>query len=687
MGERERHRRLFELFEEVSRLDDAERPVFLANCAREDASIAEELEQLLLADGSESEFLDTMAERGLMAVVGDEEGLIGETVGPYCIDGYIASGGMGSVYRARREDPPQIVAIKVLKAGILDRRTLRRFEGEAALLASLDHPGIARIIDLGEIGKAPNSRPCFVMDYIEGACPITSYAEREGLSDEQRIRLFLQTCDAVQHGHQRGVIHRDLKPDNVLVDHEGRCRVIDFGVARVTDVDVATTSLATRSGQIIGTPAYMSPEQVRGAVADIDTRSDVFALGILLFELLGTESPLELRGKPLHEASRMICEDEPKRLGSLRGRFRGDIEVICGKAMDKRRDERYASAGELAADIRRYLAHEPILARPPSALYQLQKFAGRHKGLVAGATLAVLALVVGTVFSTREALRANRAFDHAQNETYKASIAAAVSALDSHDVALARRHLQGAPPALRRWEWTHLNSRLDHSLWQLDLGDVERLGDITFLGPEKLLIDTGSASLDIDLEAKKSRGAAARLVSSSDGRFVARVNEGQIEFFDRQLDEEKRLLALRPFPVAEPVIAIALSPDGGLLALAGQSRVVIVNRDDASDLRKIKVDRRGGGVATMAFTPRGVLIVASALTGRPAWIAPREDELRPLPELDSWVRSVAICPQGRWVALGLQNTNLRQLELPTLELTEVEGRGHLHRGHRSLLLS
>ena len=332
-------------------------------------------------------------------------------IGRYKVIGLIGEGGMGSVYEAEQEHPRRIVALKVIKPGFANVELLRRFERESQVLARLQHPGIAQIYEAGAAATGFGPQPHFAMEFIHGV-PLREYADAHQLSTRQRLELIAKVCDAVEHAHQRGIIHRDLKPGNILVDEAGQPKILDFGVARVTDSDVQATR-QTDVGQLIGTLAYMSPEQVTADPLELDTRSDVYALGVILYELLANRLPYQL-SQQLPEAVRAIREEDPTKLSSISRAYRGDVETIVAKALEKDKGRRYSSAAALAADIRRYLADEPIMARPASTSYQLRKFARRHKALVI-ATAAVLAvLVAGVIVSTREAVRARRAEQTAQ---------------------------------------------------------------------------------------------------------------------------------------------------------------------------------------------------------------------------------------------------------------------------------
>lgn len=340
-------------------------------------------------------------------------------IGQYRILGVLGQGGMGIVYRAEQERPRRIVALKVIRPGIESSETLRRFEHESQVLACLQHPGIAQIYEAGTADTGAGPQPFFAMELVEGET-LTQYAERHKLAIRQRLELICRICDAVHHAHQKGVVHRDLKPANILIDAAGQPKVLDFGVARATDGDLLVTTLQTTMGRLVGTVAYMSPEQVSGDPRQLDTRSDVYGLGVICYELLTGRTPIEIRQRTLPDAVRAVVEDEPTALGSINRLYRGDVETIIAKALEKDKERRYQSASELAQDIRRYLADQPITARPPTTLYQFRKFARRNRPLVAGILIAFVALLGGIVGTTSQALRAISQRDRAREAEHVA---------------------------------------------------------------------------------------------------------------------------------------------------------------------------------------------------------------------------------------------------------------------------
>lgn len=429
-----------EIFHQAADLPEPERTEFLDQRCADDSALRAEIEGLLAADacGNIESFLTPPAFMQGGSGMGQAPGSFAmnarETVGPeavpdgatvgagtrigrYRIQRVIASGGMGTVYEAAQEQPRRTVALKVIRAGAASPMMLRRFEYEAQVLGSLQHPGIAQVYEAGtHPGEGPDGRdvPFIAMELIAGARSLIDYAVAADLDLRGRIGLMALVCDAVQYAHQRGVIHRDLKPGNILVDSGGLPKIIDFGVARVTGLDITAATQHTGGGQLMGTLRYMSPEQCEGDSRKIDTRSDVYALGVVLYELLTGRLPYDLSSGSIVTAPRIIREVAPTRPSSIRQVLRGDVETIVLKALEKDPDRRYQSAGEVAADLRRWLADEPIHARPPSAVYQLRMLARRNRPLVAGMAATVLALVGGTIATSWQAVRATRQRDLAR---------------------------------------------------------------------------------------------------------------------------------------------------------------------------------------------------------------------------------------------------------------------------------
>jgi eukaryotic-like serine/threonine-protein kinase len=481
------------LFAQATDLPPAERGGFLDAVCRGEPDLRAGVDELLaydsaLGDGDDAAgFLKSPLVRLPAAVptessvsLGKDRPALPAQIGRYRILRRRGEGGMGTVYEAQQDNPRRTVGLKVIRPGLVSPEDVKRFSQEAQILARLQHPGIAQVY---EAGVGEGGQPFFAMEFITGM-PLDEYARSRGASAAARLELLAKVCDAVQHAHDKGVIHRDLKPGNILVDEAGQPKVLDFGVARVIGADLLTTSSLTQTGQLLGTLSYMSPEQIAADPARLDGRSDVYTLGVLLFELLAHRLPYNLDQLPVHEVARVIQQEEPSRLGSVDTQYRGDVEIIVAKALEKDKTRRYASAADLASDIRRHLREEAILARPASAFYQLRKFARRHKALVAGASGISAALVVGTIVSVLFALsaaenarvadeNASAADENARMaserervatyQSYRSRIAAAVAALSHHDVTDAARQLDAAPQALRDWEWRHLRSRLDDS--------------------------------------------------------------------------------------------------------------------------------------------------------------------------------------------------------------------------------
>ena len=407
----ERYERLRELFLSVCDLPAQQQAATLDECCADDPSMKIDILALLAMDAKNTRLLESPTltdkiQQQLAEILATEtETPTPKTIGDYRIVRKLGDGGMGAVYEAQQDHPRRTVALKMIRFGLASEKMLKRFEHEAHVLGLLQHPGIAQIYEAGTADTGSGPQPYFAMELVPGE-PLTSYAQQNNLGTRQCLELTSKLCDAIQHAHTKGVVHRDLKPGNVLVTEDGQPKILDFGVARATDSDIQTTTLQTDIGQLIGTIPYMSPEQAGGSPDEIDTRSDVYSLGVLLYELLTNRLPHELNEKMIHEAVRVIREEEPTRLSSINPQLRGDIETIVAKALEKDKDRRYQTAGELAADIRRYLNDEPIEARPASAMYQFRKFTKRNTALVGGTAAAFVLLLLGIGGTSYGLLRA-----------------------------------------------------------------------------------------------------------------------------------------------------------------------------------------------------------------------------------------------------------------------------------------
>src|SRR5580698_6277598 len=416
-----------EIFEAALKLPEGERAAYVDGACGGDAALRTRVLGLLTANAAAGSFMGepAVSARKTMVVSLPPDEKPCHKIGRYKLLQQIVGGGCGVVYMAEQEEPVrQRVALKVIKLGMDTKSVITRFEAERQALAMMDHPNIAKVLDAG---ATENGRPFFVMELVRGI-KITDYCDQNKLSTEERLHLFIQVCNAIQHAHQKGIIHRDIKPSNILVTlHDGKPvpKVIDFGIAKATQGRLTDQTLFTAFEQFIGTPAYMSPEQAEMSGLDVDTRIDIYALGVLLYELLTGRTPFdpkELLQSGLDELRRTIREKEPARPSTrlatmldadlttvaqrrqseapkLISSLRGDLDWIVIKSLEKDRTRRYETANGMAMDIQRYLTNEPIVARPPSTLYRLQKLVRRNKAIFIAVSTGVAALVIGLILS------------------------------------------------------------------------------------------------------------------------------------------------------------------------------------------------------------------------------------------------------------------------------------------------
>ncbi|HEX7288672.1 MAG TPA: serine/threonine-protein kinase [Candidatus Angelobacter sp.] len=435
MDKTDRWKRMKELFGAALERDPGERSAFLREACGQDDDLRREVESLLSAHEQPNDLSQHAWTQAAL-----EGPTAPKTIGPYELINKLGEGGMGQVWLAQQTAPvKRQVALKLIRAGAFSSSLLQRFQHERQSLAVMDHPSIAKVF---EAGSTPEGQPYLVMEYVPGL-PITEYCDEKKLSIPARLKLFMKVCDAVQHAHQKAVIHRDLKPANILVvdvDRKPVPRIIDFGLAKAAEPEAREeVTLVTQPGVFLGTPGYMSPEQADPDARGVDTRTDVYSLGVVLYVLLTGFLPFDAKQKPLHEILRQLREDDPPRpstrissgkdretsssSAAVRGTdpaqltnlLKGDLDWIAMKALERDRARRYGTPQELAADISRYLEHEPVVARPASAGYRLRKYVRRHRiGVSVAGGLVLLLAGFATVQGvqlrriTRERDRADR---------------------------------------------------------------------------------------------------------------------------------------------------------------------------------------------------------------------------------------------------------------------------------------
>ncbi|NNM24817.1 MAG: protein kinase, partial [Phycisphaerales bacterium] len=564
-------------------------------------------------------------------------------------------------YRAEQDNPRRLVALKLMRAGFSSPSSLRRFRREAELLGRLQHPGVAHVIEAGTTGEAGGRQPYFAMELIDGR-PLMEHVRHHGLSVRARVELMVRICDAVEHAHLSGIVHRDLKPANILVTEGettasqagrdrvlvGQPKILDFGVARLLDADRLHATMQTNAGELIGTLPYMSPEQLGSDPNAVDMRCDVYALGVLLFEMLTGRRPHDLAGRSLAEAARIICDEPPTALRAVDRRLRGDLDTIVTAATARDADRRYGSVGLLAGDLRRYLADEPILARPPTTVYQLRKFARRNRGLVAGLAAALVVLVGGLVASAALYARAEGRAELMRRALYAQRITLAQHALESGDAREVATLLDACPDDLRHWEWQRLRTMSDRSERTL-AGHAAIVNDVAFTPDGRFVLTAGGYD---ENTPRDRRERSVRLWNTETGAMRIVVAD--------QVNQTR---------------SIAVSPDGRsfvtitrTLSRLGEPAAGWLRRWNLADgtmIAELPVhpERTGG----LAFTPDGSAVFVGGALGRAALVDVASWTVRWAEGTPHFARRVAVTSDGRFGVCSEWNGDVRLWDLRTGE--------------------
>jgi WD40 repeat protein/serine/threonine protein kinase len=657
--------------------DPDQRAAYLNNACKGDKQLRSEVEELLKAHEQAGDFLKNLpADINVTLDTSPSIEGPGTKIGHYELLELIGEGGMGLVYLAKQKEPvKRRVALKIIKPGMDSRQVVIRFEAERQALALLDHPNIARVFDAG---TTDTGRPYFVMEYVKGLS-ITAYCDQNKLNIEQRLRLFEQVCEAIHHAHQKGIIHRDIKPSNILVSvHGDRAvpKIIDFGIAKAIAQPLTEKTFVTFQGQLLGTPEYMSPEQVDLAIQDIDTRSDIYSLGVVLYELLAGILPFErewLAHLSFSEMQHTIREQEPaspsirltnlgqqaKTIAARRGtqlialarRLHRELEWIPLKAMRKDRCRRYKSASEMADDVRNYLNGNPLIAGPETAVYRVKKFVRKHAGSVATVILVAAAIILGLITSTAMYFRAEDArqrevvarSDAEQSERmaqeqrniaeeqrglaeqraeeyrrslYCNSIALAYASYRDGNSERMRRLLNSCPTDLRGWEWDRLNYISDQSI--------------------RTVKGVASSSSDI-----------YSFVLSPDGQHFACGMKDEIKIRNAATGAEEMILRGHSGPVC-----IAYSPDGRRIVSGSVDKTIKV-WDARTGIALMTLTGNQDAVDNVAYSPNGERIASGGYDGTVRlWDANSGKEIFTMrghqEQNCNW--ALAFSPDGKWLA-------------------------------------
>lgn len=661
-------RRAHEIF--VAALDEEpdERYTLITHACAGDDALRSAVDRLLKAIEDTAHFLETPALGDPHPRRAVPERLAPDAIPGYRVIGVLGVGGMATVYEAEQHKPRRRVALKVMHRSLAHTSSIDRFHFEAEVLARLRHPNIAQVHEVGVFTDTTvRTSPYFAMEFVEDARPITDYARASSLSLRERMRMFAEVCDAVQHGHQLGVIHRDLKPSNILVDQRGTPKIIDFGVARSVLSDSERITTIADRGQLLGTLNSMSPEQCAGSDR-VDTRSDVYSLGVVLYELLVGRPPYDLAGKSIPEAIAAIQAQFPARPGAISPELKGDAEAIILMAMDKDPKRRYQGADALAADIRRFLAFKTIQAALPTPWRRASLFARRHK-VMAGAiaitasTLLVSSALIG-VFgysSWRESLRRAAAErvalaerDTALRQTYAASLAGAFLAFRANEFSQARQHLDRAPETHRGWEWDLLAALADTGEIVIEAHD-DQTTDMAFAPGARCTV-TVSRDGTIAIWNADGGGLVARLTLDSvplavaitdDARAVyVGCEDGSVREWKPGSDLPARVIAAHATGVNSVSVART-----GYLATVSLDGVGAI-RDVANPEMSRPIPAPPGGLERALFFPDARRIAVAGRRGEVLVL--RTDTLETTLALSLGVRaeSISVSADGRTVAAG-----------------------------------
>jgi serine/threonine protein kinase len=654
----ERLRQIEHLYHAALEHEPQERAAFLAAACAGDEELRCEVESFLGYQEQAESFIETpapqlaakeLARHGRTLDNQPTEPRMPPLLGSYRILRKLGEGGMGVVYEAEQQRPRRLVALKVIRGGrLVDQYQVKLFQREAQALARLKHPGIAAIY---ESGSTEDGQHYFAMELVRGV-PLLDYVKGHRLTGSQapigirhRLELFLKVCEAISYAHQRGVIHRDLKPANILIveESEGQSlgapsvsrdgvKVLDFGLARITDTDGTSASTLSEVGLVKGTLPYMSPEQVRGDSDEIDVRTDVYTLGVILYELLTERRPFEIERAALPQAIRTICEDAPKLPSRVRSeagdrkskkteRIDRDIETIALKALEKDPEQRYQSVAAMADDVKRYLTNQPIQARPPSALYQFRKLVARHKTVFASSA-AVFALLMGfAIMMSVQSARVARERDRARQQElsnrrllYAAHMNMAMQAWEATDIVRVQELLESHIPKtgeedLREFEWYYLWRLCHRDLLTLK-GHANTVRSVAF-SPNGKRLATGSGDRTVklwdattgqELATLKGHGDWVNSVAfSPDSKRLATGSEDQtVRLWDAVTGQE--LTTLKGH--GDAVSSVAFSPDGKRLATGSADRTIKL-WDTATGQELTALKGHAGPVSSVTFSPDG----------------------------------------------------------------------------------